>query len=171
MPRTWVLGAAAVLSVAIGLGAGFAQTTSPPGTLYVLGKGSTFSFGCFPPCLCPVFETDAIHGVFRLTKLPNTNGSPFTDYAVTDVLWWVKKLGEVVPVTGSGTYEQGGEFAVEQRLALDLQVGGDAVQHFDSGLVPGGGEFPVIDATISLHGGVCFDTEFHVRATPVGGCL
>src|SRR5258705_12304345 len=115
MPRTSVLAAAIVLSVSIGVATGFAQTNASP-TLYALTKGSPSSCACFPPCLCPVFETDELSGVFRLTQLPNTTGSPFTEYAVKDVRWRVKKLGQVVPVTGSGTYERGGEFALEQRL-------------------------------------------------------
>jgi len=58
-----------------------------------------------------------------------------------------------------------GEFALQQQLSLDLQVGGDKVQHFDSGLVTGPAPFPEIKATISVNGQVCFDTVFEVSAS------
>src|ERR1035441_6694879 len=46
-------------------------------------------------------------------------------------------------VTGSGTYKVGGEVAFLQELALDLQLGGAHVEHFDSGLVPEAAPFPI----------------------------
>src|SRR5437016_13893593 len=87
--------------------------------------------------------------------------------AVTDVNWLVSIGGTDTIVTGSGTYKFGGEFALQQQLSLDLQVGGDKVQHFDSGLVTGPAPFPDIKVTISANGQVCFDTVFEVTASPV----
>ncbi len=86
-------------------------------------------------------------------------------YAVTDVNWLVSIGGTDTTVTGDGTYKIGGEFALQQQLSLDLQVGGDKVQHFDSGLVTGPAPFPDIKVTISVNGQVCFD--FEVSASPV----
>jgi hypothetical protein len=46
-------------------------------------------------------------------------------------------------------------------------VGANAPQHFDSGLVSGGGGFPKILVDISLHRGqACIDTVLHVQAAP-----
>ncbi len=90
---------------------------------------------------------------------------------MTNVRWRATIFGKDASITGSGTYRVGGEFAVEQQLALDLAIGGDPPRHFDSGLVPGGGEFPKIATTISLHSQTCFDTVIDVRAAPApGGC-
>lgn len=56
---------------------------------------------------------------------------------------------------------------MQQQLELDLMVGDDGVLHFDSGLVPGGGQFPHINVPVSLHGQRCFDIVFVVDASPV----
>src|SRR6266699_602270 len=135
------------------------------GTLYRLNEDSTFQQGCFPPCLCPIMIAVPVKGTFVLT--PSGFDGLFNTYAVTDVNWLVPIGGNNTTVTGSGTYKVGGEFALQQQLFLDLQVGGDKVQHFDSGLVTGPAPFPDIKVTISVNGKVCFDTVFEVSASPV----
>ena len=106
-----------------------------------------------------------VKGTFVLT--PTGFDGLFNTYAVTDVNWLVSIGGTDTVVTGSGTYKFGGEFALQQELSLDLQVGGDKAQHFDSGLVTGPAPFPDIKVTISVNGQVCFDTVFEVSASPV----
>ena len=91
----------------------------------------------------------------------------FTTYAVTDVNWLVSIGGTETTVTGSGTYKIGGEFALQQQLSLNLQVGGHKAQHFDSGLVAGFAPFPDIKVTISVNGKLCYDTVIEVSASPV----
>jgi hypothetical protein len=72
-----------------------------------------------------------------------------------------------VTIVGSGTYRVGGEVAVQHQMVLALSVGGGAKQHFDSGLISGGGTFPDIDIKLSIHGQqACIDTVLHVIATP-----
>ena len=70
-------------------------------------------------------------------------------------------------IAGSGTYRIGGEFALQHQLSLDLAVGSDPPEHFDSGLVVPPTRFPRIDASISIHGGYCFDTVIDLHARPV----
>ncbi|HEV8336561.1 MAG TPA: hypothetical protein VGR67_09110 [Candidatus Polarisedimenticolia bacterium] len=142
-----------------------AQTDALSTTIYRLGKTGTFQRGCFPPCLCPVMESGSERGTFALT-FSGSDGL-FNTYRVSEVNWTVSLPGGEVRVTGSGTYRVGGEFAVQHQLELDLKVGDNPVEHFDSGLVAGGGGFPRIDITISVHGQVCFDTVIHVDASPV----
>src|SRR5436309_444636 len=139
-----------------------AQTGS---ILYRLNKDSTFERGCFPPCLCPVLIGAPVKGTFVLT--PIGFDGLFSTFAVTDVNWTVPIDGTDINVTGTGTYKIGGEFALEQELTLDLQVGADKAQHFDSGLVPAEAVFPDIKVTISVNGQVCLDTVFDVSASPV----
>ncbi len=148
-----------------------AEITSVPLRIYRLTAGSTFARGCFPPCLCPVLVSTDLHGTFTLTPLRTEPPSLFDVFAVRDVRWKVKIGSSEVAITGSGTYERGGEFALEQRLALDLAIGGDNPQHFDSGFVVGGSEFPKISIAVSLNSGTCFDTVIDVRAEPLPGCL
>src|ERR1051326_4003231 len=134
------------------------------GTLYRLNKDSTFQQGCFPPCLCPITIPVPVKGTFVLT--PTGFDGLYDTYAVADVNWLVSMGGTNATVTGSGTYKVGGEFALQQQLALDLQIGGDKAQHFDSGLVTGPAPFPDIQVTISMNGQVCFDKVFDVSASP-----
>jgi len=83
------------------------------------------------------------------------------------VNWVVSINGKDTLVSGSGAYKVGGEFALQQELTLDLKVGDNAAQHFDSGLVGSSVPFPAIDVTISINNMTCFDTVFHVVTTPV----
>jgi hypothetical protein len=159
-----------VLSVAAGvLGlsvpAALAQGASEGSTIYRLNEKSSFQEGCFPPCMCPIFQATGVRGTFVLT--PTGFDGLFKTYAVTDVNWTVDRGDREQRVTGAGTYKVGGESGAQQRLALDLRIGDDPVQHFDSGLVDGGEQFPEIDATISMNGQVCYDQVFFVDASPV----
>ncbi|HEU5181702.1 MAG TPA: hypothetical protein VFW45_13005 [Candidatus Polarisedimenticolia bacterium] len=133
--------------------------------VYRLDKSSTFQKGCFDPCMCPVMFSGSERGTFVLRF---TGSDPLYDnYRVEEVNWTVTVPGQEIRVTGSGTYRVGGEVALQQQLILDLSVDGAAAEHFDSGLVTGGGGFPRIAITISIHGQVCFDTVFRLSAAPV----
>ena len=144
---------------------GLVAASAQGGTLYRLNKDSTFQQGCFPPCLCPITIPVPVKGTFVLT--PTGFDGLYDTYAVADVNWLVSMGGTNATVTGSGTYKVGGEFALQQQLALDLQIGGDKAQHFDSGLMTGPAPFPDIQVTISMNGQVCFDKVFDVSASPV----
>ena len=151
---------AVLLSVGAVTSSGQAQT----GTVYRLNQDSTFQQGCFPPCLCPVMVNSAVKGTFVLT--PTGFDGLFNTYAIGDVQWVVSNGGTDTLVTGKGSYKFGGEFALQQELSLDLQVGGASVEHFDSGLVPELTQFPDIKVTISTNGQVCLDTVFALNASP-----
>jgi hypothetical protein len=145
---------------------------SSPGTVpqrYSLGPGSTFQQGCFPPCQCPILAPVPVLGTFGLSF---ANSDPlFDNYEVTDVSWSVPFSEPDLLITGSGTYRVGGDSALTHQLQLDLIVGDGPVQHFDSGLVVGGTEFPAINITISLDNARCFDTVIHIEAVPCVGDL
>src|SRR5437773_11332853 len=132
-----------------------AQGSSVAATSYRLNPASNYQQGCFGPCMCPILVGTDVRGTFVLTST-GFDGL-FNTYAVTDVNWIVASGDQELRVTGSGTYKVGGEFAVQQELALDLKIGDSDAQRFDSGLVPGGGELPDISVTISISGQVCFD--------------
>src|SRR5437867_4330146 len=153
------------LLVLWGIAAASTHASAQTGTLYRLNQDSTFQQGCFAPCLCPIMIAVPVKGTFVLT--PTGFDGLFNTYAVTDVNSVVSIGGTNTTVPGNGTYKIGGEVALQQQLSLDLQVGGDKVQHFDSGLVTGPAPFPDIKVTISVHGQVCFDTVFEVSASPV----
>ncbi len=136
---------------------------------YQLESEAAFETGCFGMCDCPV-STEALAGTFALRHL--AFDGLFDVYEVSGVQWTLPRIPQPVAITGSGTYRVGGEFAVQEQLSLDLSIDGNESQHFDSGVIAGGGEFPRIEIVISLNGLVtCTDTVFDVRAaslTPTG---
>jgi hypothetical protein len=133
-------------------------------TLYRLERTSTIQRGCFPPCLCPMLESAPIAGTFRLALV--SVGDVFDFYDVTGVrLKFQRASGEVVEVTGSGTYAVS-TIADLQRMELTLVVGSEPPTTYQSGEVPGGAAFPRIALAISIHGGVCHDTVIDLRAVP-----
>jgi hypothetical protein len=74
--------------------------------------------------------------------------------------------GQDVRITGSGTYRIGGEFARQHQLVLELTIGDETPQQFDSGLIPGGAAFPdMLPIVISINGMVCFDTVIDIRSS------
>ena len=141
------------------------QASTLPGVDYRLDDGSTFQRGCFDPCACPAGAILPIHGTFRLT--PSGTDPLFAHYEVTNVDWTVSQPGgTAIPIMGSGTFKIGGEVAITEELSVDLVVGSDPVQHFDSGFVVPPVQFPLLKLTISMHGVYCFDTVIQVRARP-----
>ena len=153
------------------LGLTGAQSCAPHATVYTLLPESTFERGCFGPCLCAIQLGQALRGSFLLIEDTGSPGSPFRDFEVNDVRWFVELDGQTVPITGSGHYRIGGEVALTQQLVLDLQIDNGPSQHFDSGLVAGGSEFPAIDVRISVSGAVCYDTVIDVVAKPFAQAL
>ena len=131
-------------------------------SIYQLTPQSSFEEGCFPPCLCITHYYDGLIGTFRMT--PGAPDPRFQVFDITEVNWLVPRLG--YRVTGKGTYRIGGEFARMHQLQLDLKIADRDVQHYDSGLVQGGAEFPAIDLAIAMNGMICTDTVFHVQAKP-----
>jgi hypothetical protein len=134
---------------------------------YALVDGSTFQRGCFAPCECPIGQERPLAGTFWLA-FRSDNGL-FADYDMLDVRWKVSGNAYATPpdapITGTGTYRIGGEFAIEQRMTADLQIADEPPASFDSGRVFGPSEFPDrIDLEISQNGKTCFDTVLHVVA-------
>jgi hypothetical protein len=165
-PQRSIRNALAVGLVALSIGPAAAQTTQPGApVVYRLDKGTTYQVGCFPPCDCPLLEEVPVRGTFVLT--PAGADPLFTYYEVRDVNWTVSLGNPEIPITGSGKYKIGGEFALQQQLSLDLKVGDAAVQHFDTGLVTGPAPFPAIAVTLSINGQYCFDTVIRMSASPV----
>ncbi len=141
-------------------------------TPYGLNPGSTYQFGCFPPCMCPISAEFPVRGGFDLNHVGSDMW--FEHYSVTNIHWRVLSTSPAVPpdliITGSGRYRIGGDFALMHQMQLDLRVGDGPVQHFDSGPVLGGAAFPRIRITVSENNMVCFDTVIVIDASPLGAC-
>ena len=133
---------------------------------YALTAESMFQRGCFPPCFCALWARP-VSGTFALVDVQQT--PLFSEFTVVDVDWLVDASSSGSPdiaIRGVGTYRVGGEVASQQQLSLDLTVGDEDPAHFDSGVVPGGGDFPLINSQISINGMRCFDTVIDVHAGP-----
>ena len=152
------------MALALGITRADAEITASA-EVYRLQQGSTFQQGCFPPCLCPIEQEASVRGTFAV-RSTGFDGL-FNTYAITDVNWTVSVGNLEFRITGSGTYQVGGEFALLHRLKLDLQVGDGPLQHFDGGLVPGGSGFPNIEITVSINRQRCFDRVIVLKAAPV----
>jgi hypothetical protein len=142
----------------------WSQSSTNAPVLYELTGTSTFQRGCFAPCECPVTSELPLVGTFKLLLV--SVDPLFKVYSVTDVSWNVAFADATLHISGAGTYRVGGEFALTNQLELDLLVGDQQTQHFDSGLVPGGSGFPSIHIVISANNMTCFDTVMTVDARP-----
>ena len=166
--RLRILSAALLaLIAALAASPGLGQSTTPRPRIYRLHRGSTYQHGCFPPCMCPMMLEVPLRGVFRL--VPTGSAGGFLTFAVTDVTWVADLPSGPVKITGTGTYRLSALATTvhQQQLALDLVVGNDLIQRFDSGLVPATTDFPKIDVEISIHGQYCVDTVMRLHASPL----
>ena len=161
-----------LLAIVLGAGVLAARVavaqSEPAAELYSLAAPpSTFEWGCFGPCACPVLVQSPVGGTFVLTR---SHADPlFTYYDVSDVRWTIQSPSGPVHITGSGSYRQGGEVALTEQLVLDLSFGGLAAQHFDSGTRSPGAQFPEIKTSVSLHfEQACRDTVIQLDAKPSG---
>lgn len=156
-----VLAAVASLATAIQ-----AQAGSTP-VLYRLDSTTTFEEGCQPPCQCPIVITSDVFGTFTLL-FTYADPAGYKHYKVQDVNWEIDMPDSSRRrVTGGGEYKYGGQVGYNHELTLDLSFDGASPIHFDSGLVPGGGNFPVIDIDIARNGFYCWDQVFRLAASPV----
>ncbi len=147
-------------------------------TPYTLASGATYERGCcspFSPCDCLCLGPVPMVGDFALVFL--NDNSLFREYAVVDVRWQIPSTGSTngIPIRGFGFYRVGGEVAVQHQLDLELWLSNTGPTHFDSGFVVGGGQFPVIDISVSrtaMDPTACTDTILHVVGKPViGGAI
>ncbi len=141
-----------------------AQTDSTKVVLYSLEPASTFQWGCYGPCECAI-QSQPIAGTFQL-RFVRFDGL-YDEYDISDVQWYLPDATAKTAIRGSGMYRVGGEFAILHQMNLDLTFGEQPAQHFDSGLIPGGGEFPAIKIQVSVHGMLaCVDTVIQMSAAP-----
>lgn len=131
---------------------------------YALGTGSEAEIGCFGPCACPVLVASPLKGGFSLV-FTGFDGL-FQHYDVGDFKGTATVHDTAWTWVGAGTYEVGGEVAIEQRMTLALSLNGALPRTWDSGLVPGGGAFPAIQVELRLDPAACFDTAVVVSASP-----
>jgi len=135
--------------------------------IFRLDEPSSFQEGCFPPCLCPIMLQRPVAGTLRLVDQGATSAGIYV-YAVQDVNWrFVTNDGTDQFVTGSGKYTVGSPDAitvVQHRLELDLKVGNDGLQHYDSGWIPIG-DMSRLDIAVSINGMFCWDRAFFLNAT------
>lgn len=150
-----------ILTFTLWFALGAAPSRALDSSLYKLTEESHYIEGCFDPCMCPIFMNISLQGSFQLLPVSQTEDGAFFDVLAVD--WAFIQEGEIVPVSGSGLYQVEAE---QHRLTLDLKVGDDPVQHFDSGLVPLQSELPGISISVALNDFFCYDYVFGIIAIP-----
>jgi hypothetical protein len=135
------------------------------GVLYTLiTPPSSLEVGCQGPCACPI-AVSPTYGSFVLVQ---TGVDPlYTHYDVRGYLASFNNGPGAISIMGSGHFKIGGEFARVQELTLDLEIQGQPIEHFDSGLTPVTTDFPRIEISCAVHGFYCFDSVLTVSAKPV----
>jgi hypothetical protein len=132
----------AFASAALALNASAQSSIAPPRVL-VLDRDSSYSDRCTGPCACPTVLYP-LHGklITRLTR-SDMSGQYF-DVQLTD---W-RTLGHTI--SGSGTYVIGGDFALTQRMLLNVMIDGQP-KVLDSGTLLGlnGAITPGINISVS----------------------
>lgn len=134
-------------------------------TLYQLSADSTYQEGCVAPCMCPVSIARGISGTFKL--IPLNPVAFYNRYSLDEIYWTVINPDGTVAhtITGFGTYQIGGEFALMNQLVLELSIDNSDLMHFDSGLVVDGAQFPVISIPVD-RGTACYDIMMYINAAP-----
>ena len=130
-----------------------------------LGKDGVWRQDCLGGAPC-AGRAAPIAGTFLLHH--QASNPPYDTYAITDVDWLVQAADGPRRITGSGTYQIGGGGFLMQQLQLDLRTNAGPVEHFDSGILAGGTEFPAIDIEIGFNDQVCISTVIQVTAKPMG---
>jgi hypothetical protein len=133
---------------------------------YQLTSESSYYEGCVSPCMCPVMIGGEIQGSFDLVEASADQW--FKYYDVEAINWVVVNDSEQVihKINGSGTYKVGGDFALTHEMILTLEIDSQPPVVFSSGLVPGGGDFPVIFITVDK-GTLCYDVWMDIVARAV----
>jgi hypothetical protein len=133
-----------------------------PAIVYGLTDDSEIAKGCFPPLACPAVAGQDLGGTFEIRRIATSDSADV--YTVRHVYWLARIAGQDIRITGSGLYIDGVD---EDQMRLDLRVGDEPVERFDSGPVPSGPPAEDgIDITISIHGGTYVDTVIDIRALP-----
>ena len=133
---------------------------------YQLVEPSSLQEGCVDPCACLLEMHRPISGSFSL--LPLERSQWYDQFAVLDIRWSAYAQGAPMrtgfPVTGAGLYQVGGDFALEERLALDLIIDAQGVKRLEGSRAAGSIDFPnAINVPISTDT-ACFETAIDVHA-------
>lgn len=138
-----------------------------PPVVYELVDEAFFEEGCFSPCLCPIYSLTDFLGTFGLE--PADDEGSWEVYTISDAVWEMSSdFGIARRATGSGILRIDTDRGL-QRLQMDLQLDGEDVRQFDSGVVPLEAEWPALSVRITEDDLYCFDTVFHVKAEPATG--
>ncbi len=131
---------------------------------YMLLEGSTLTDDCTicgrPTLLVPLRGTFLL--VFR------EQNPLFTTYDMRGIRFEALQAGLSYTVTGEGTYEIGGEVALEQRMALKVQVKDVPDVELESGSGPVQRVWPMIDVDVAQQPVNPLQVfSFHIIAAPV----
>jgi hypothetical protein len=146
---------------ALGLLGFITSASGQVGTMYHLRPPSTIQQGCFIGCACITTLQEPLRGTFVLT--PAFPDPVFSNYSVTSVDLRAPTFG--THLLGSGIFQVGGDPAALERMQLDLSIGGQDVQHWDSGYTPPHSSPLAINQTLTIHNYQCYDVVLTIHAS------
>ena len=117
--------------------------------------------------MCPISGQLGMRGTLKLTYTGLKEA--IDTYAVEDVNWTVPLLNPPLRIIGTGTYKIGSPDplgVLQHRMELDLQVGSEPVEHFDSGWTHIE-QLSGIHITVSINGLYCLDKVIVIEAAVV----
>jgi hypothetical protein len=159
-----ILFVAALVSFLLAPSLSGAGTADASAVAYMFKSSSSdFEVGCQGPCACPRLIRP-IGGSFLLA--PSHANAMSTYYDVLEFRATLEGGSAPIPVTGSGTYRVGGEFALTEQMTLDLAIGSQPSQHYDTGAVPEGAPFPAILVSLAARAFACYDSVLVLKAEP-----
>ncbi|MGE3167097.1 MAG: hypothetical protein AB7O52_19500 [Planctomycetota bacterium] len=152
---------AMILGLAVNLA--LVARTDGQSTVYQLVEASSsYIFGCYPPCLCPIFATNDLQGTFVLT-FTGFDGT-YDQYDVSAVDW--SASAGAILISGSGSYRRTVATPLLQELTLDLVI--DGTPHTVTSGVVAVVQFPNIEVAAAENGFFCFDYVVSFTAVPAG---
>lgn len=127
---------------------------------------SSYVFGCYPPCLCPIAYAGDLQGTLTLDFV-SFDGT-HNVYDVTLVNWEVVNLAGTISqvITGTGTYRRPPVVPGDEELTLDVILDGQP-HVLTSGLVATTTPLTDISIAVAENGFYCFDNVLTISATQV----
>lgn len=141
---------------------------NPPAIHYTLTQNAAQTFGCLPPCLCPI-SIVPVQGGFDLTPRLFTPLN-FDVYDLNNVVITYSNTsqGGVSTAVGSGSYTVSNQLLPHQSMILELSIDGGPIERFESGDTIGTfvSSFPAIQIDVADNDFICLNRIFTIAAKP-----
>lgn len=146
-----------------------AQPTLGPLRMKLDGESTYRENYCLGPCLCaPAGQTGQLSGAFTVELIDQ---DPWTLYYRVYAVNMTGQLPDrTARISGTGTYEYGGDFALTHTIKLELENSTVGAHVAESDTLPPSGRFaPYIDITATGEVVICTAADYNLVSSPT--CL